>query len=74
MNDISTKPNGGVVSPVARVDLWMFLMVAASLGWLMWPRSREIDRRGKPGAAALRTLSRSERNLLEQEPMAGYGA
>jgi hypothetical protein len=74
MNDISSKSDGGIANPAVRVDLWMFLLVAAGLGWLMWPRSRGTARAGTPNGAALRALSRSERNLREHEPMAGYGA
>ncbi len=78
MSDISIKSDGGIASAAARADVWLFLLVAAGLGWLMWPRSAPNSdsrhRHGKPNGGADRSLSRSERNLRDGEPMAGYGA
>ncbi|HEY1299582.1 MAG TPA: hypothetical protein VGF07_03745 [Stellaceae bacterium] len=75
MDDIATRPNGGIVGAAGRADLWMFLLVTAGLGWLMWPRPQKGDRgRRKLDGARMRRLSRAEHNLRDGEPMAGYGA
>ncbi|MGH7063969.1 MAG: hypothetical protein ACREET_07810 [Stellaceae bacterium] len=77
MSNALIKSDGGIASAAARADVWLFLLVAAGLGWLMWPRSAPSSnsrpRHGKPDGAD-RSLSRSERNLRDGEPMAGYGA
>jgi hypothetical protein len=78
MSDALIKSDGGIASAAARADVWLFLLVAAGLGWLMWPRSGPDNgsrpRPGKPNGTGDRSLSRSERNLRDGEPMAGYGA